>query len=135
MLMKKFVVVLFILLVLVGCTETTVLKSTMNAKKLGVSLLEKKPFEIEKPEPDYNTAGVNPDTGLYIVDNETSMLVYVNKYRELPEGYTPPDLTEPDVLHYSPAGDNRRLLREEAARALEALFDAAKTDGHALVAV
>jgi len=133
--MKKMSVVLFILLVLVGCAETTVLKGTMNAKRLGASLLAKKTFEIEKSEPDYDTKAVNPDTGLYIVDNETSILVYVNKYRQLPEGYTPPDLTEPDVLHYSPAGDNRRLLREEAAKALEALFDAAKTDGHALVAV
>jgi LAS superfamily LD-carboxypeptidase LdcB len=133
--MKKVVGVLLILLVLVGCTETTVLKGTMNEKKLGLSLLAKKTFEIEKPEPDYDTAGVNPDTGLYIVDNETSMVVYVNKYRQLPEGYTPPDLIEADVLHYSPAGDNRRLLREEAARALEALFASAKNDGHALVAV
>ncbi len=133
--MKKLVVVLVILLVLVGCTETTVLKGTMHAKRLGTALLAKKTFEIEKDEPDYNTAGVNPDTGLYIVDNETSMLVYVNKYRELPEGYIPPDLTEPVVLHYSPAGDNRRLLREEAARALESLFEAAQNDGHALVAV
>lgn len=84
--MKKFVVVLFILLVLVGCTETNVLKGTMADKRLGAALLAKKPFEIEKNEPDYNTAGINPETGLYIVDNETSMLVYVNKYRELPEG-------------------------------------------------
>lgn len=133
--MKKFVVVLFILLVLVGCTETNVLKGTMADKRLGAALLAKKTFEIEKSEPDYNTAGINPETGLYIVDNETSMLVYVNKYRELPEGYTPPDLTEPDVLHYSPVGDNRRLLRKEASEALVSLFEAAETDGLTLVAV
>ncbi|GEM01258.1 D-alanyl-D-alanine carboxypeptidase [Halolactibacillus halophilus] len=133
--MKKLVGLLFILLVLVGCTETTVREGTMHEKKLGMSLLEKKLFAIEEAEPDYFTAGVNPDTGLYTVDNETSMLVYVNKYRELPEGYTPPDLIEANVRHYSPAGDNRRLLREEAARGLETLFGVAKTDGHALVAV
>lgn len=133
--MKKVVVVLFILLVLVGCTETAVLKGTKHEKRLGTALLAKQTFEIEKHEPDYHTAGVNPDTGLFIVDNETSMLVYVNKYRQLPEGYIPPDLIEPDVLHYSPAGDNRRLLREEAARHLESLFASAKQEGHALVAV
>src|SRR5699024_3493659 len=82
-----------------------------------------------------NVAGVDPETGLYIVSNPESIEVYVNKNRMLPEDYAPNDLVEPDVLHLSPAGDDRRLMREEAAGMLEELIADSNAEGLDIVAV
>lgn len=133
--MKKTVLFLLLVTVLVGCMSQEVLSARGAQGKLGLVFLEKKPLEIKRVEPDYFTQGKDPETGLYIVSNENDILVYVNKYRQLPDGYEPEDLTEPNVGHYSPEGDNRRLLRKEASEALELLFEAASEEGIRLVAV
>lgn len=133
--MKKITLYALLFTVLVGCVSQDVLNVKEAQGKLGLRFLEKNPIEMKQVEPDYFTQGKDPETGIYIVSNETSILVYVNKYRQLPDGYEPPDLTEANVLHYSPAGDNRRLLRQVASEALERLFAAAGDAGIDLVAV
>src|SRR5699024_9923779 len=107
-----------IVFILVGCadaeTEDTAKLSQSYSEKHGTILVSKPTFEIQNREDmNKNVAGVDPETGLYIVSNPESIEVYVNKNRMLPEDYAPNDLVEPDVLHLSPAGDDRRLMREE----------------------
>ncbi|SEO48278.1 D-alanyl-D-alanine carboxypeptidase [Amphibacillus marinus] len=84
---------------------------------------------------DKNVVEVSSQSGLFVVSNPDDVDVYVNKQRQLPDGYVPPDLIEPKVAHYADSGDDRRLMRAEAAEALEALFEAATTEGLDLVAM
>ena len=73
--------------------------------------------------------------GKQVVTNQTSMLVLVNKKRELPADYVPSDLTVPDVPFTFEEDHPKKQLRKPAARALERLFAAAKEDGIELKAV
>ncbi|MFQ3543750.1 M15 family metallopeptidase [Halobacillus rhizosphaerae] len=75
-----------------------------------------------------------PDDKVIQVDNPESLQVVVNKKRTLPEGYTPPDLTVPDVPFYFDEFKPKKQMRKEAAHALEQLFAAAKEQGIDLVA-
>lgn len=53
----------------------------------------------------------------------------------LPEGYVPPDLVEPNVRFIFTEKAERRLMRQEAAHALEQMFAAAESDGVFLAGV
>lgn len=64
-----------------------------------------------------------------------SILVLVNKERPLPAGYEPTDLVEPDVPFSFAEKHEKRLMRREAARALEELFAASQKEGLSLYAV
>ncbi|PHF95426.1 M15 family metallopeptidase [Bacillus wiedmannii] len=70
-----------------------------------------------------------------VVTNPESNLVLVNKHRKLPDGYTPEDLTRPNVPFTSPKDKEKTLLRKDAADALENMFEAAKKEGLELTAV
>lgn len=73
--------------------------------------------------------------GLAVVNNATSLLVLVDKKRNLPSDYVPEDLVVPDVK-FSFSGENeKKYMRKEAADALEELFAGAKEDGIELTAV
>ncbi|PXW93059.1 D-Ala-D-Ala carboxypeptidase [Streptohalobacillus salinus] len=135
--MKKTLITVGLLLaILVGCaTETNQVEGSFHSPKRGSTFVKKEKLVIRREETNIYSQGIDPETGLYIVDNPDSIMVYVNKMRELPEGYAPPDLTEADVLYYAPVGDNRRLMREEAATALEKMFQTADQEGYTLVAV
>jgi len=61
--------------------------------------------------------------------------VVVNKAIMLPDGYVPPDLVEPNVPFIFTQKDEKRLMRKEAARALEEMFAGAKKDGILLAGV
>lgn len=131
---------LFILFLLIGCTQVDTNQSSKRvhsySQKNGSVLIEKPLIEMGNlQDMEKNISGVESETELFIVSNPESIEVYVNKNRRLPEGYTPDDLVEPDILHLSPGGDDRRLLREEAASALEDLFQASDEKGLNLVAV
>ncbi|MBE3596902.1 MAG: M15 family metallopeptidase [Hydrogenibacillus sp.] len=80
-------------------------------------------------------AASSAEKGETVVDDPLSILVLVNKHRVLPTGFRPPDLVPADIPFDKPEGDERRLLREPAARAIEALFAAAKQDGIELIGV
>lgn len=70
-----------------------------------------------------------------VVANPTDVAVMVNKTFRLPENYRPSDLVEPNVMFIFNEKDERRLMRKEAATALEKLFAAAKQDGIFLAGV
>ncbi|MFB1051122.1 D-alanyl-D-alanine carboxypeptidase family protein [Paraliobacillus sp. JSM ZJ581] len=86
-------------------------------------------------ETNKHIAKIEEETGLHVVDNPESKLVYVNKQRQLPVGYVPPNLTVPDVPHYASEGDPKRQLQKVAADALEDLFATAKNNQVGLIAV
>lgn len=68
--------------------------------------------------------------GKVMVKNTQSILVLVNKTRNLPSDYTPPDLVLPQV-----SGNKAVMkMRKEAADALERLFSEASNDGIKLYA-
>lgn len=73
--------------------------------------------------------------GVPTVTNATDLSVVVNKQRALPGDYIPPDLVEPNVPFPFDEKVEKRLLRAEAAQALEELFAKAKTEGIELYAV
>lgn len=63
------------------------------------------------------------------------LLVLVNKRHRLPADFRPPDLVPANIPFDKPERDERRLMRQEAARAIEALFRAAEADGIHLIGV
>nr|WP_253288893.1 M15 family metallopeptidase [Amphibacillus sp. MSJ-3] len=137
---KNIFFVLFVFLLSTGCAQTETSQSIKMvhsfSHKKGTVLVAKPSIQItNQQDMNKNISGVEPETELFIISNPESMQVYVNKNRRLPEGYAPDDLVEPDISHLSPEGDDRRLLREEAARALEELFAAADQHGLNLVGV
>ncbi|MEH6942649.1 M15 family metallopeptidase [Bacillus sp. JJ722] len=74
--------------------------------------------------------------GKNVIQNSENTLVLVNKMYYLSESYIPSDLVRANV-HYS-FGDEqieKALLRQEAATALEEMFNGAKAEGVELVAV
>ncbi|MCR8845133.1 M15 family metallopeptidase [Paenibacillus sp. SC116] len=73
--------------------------------------------------------------GKLVVSNENSIYVVVNKERFLPDGYIPPDLVEPQVKFSFDGPHEKRQLRQEAATALEQLFQQAESEGIELNAV
>ncbi|WP_400163363.1 M15 family metallopeptidase [Brevibacillus sp. TJ4] len=73
--------------------------------------------------------------GVPTVTNPDDLIVIVNKQRSLPVDYRPADLVEPNVDFPFDEKVEKRLMRAEAARALEALFLKAEMDGVKLYAV
>ncbi|WP_132744773.1 M15 family metallopeptidase [Scopulibacillus darangshiensis] len=86
-----------------------------------------------KNKKDTKTASTSKD-GIVVVSNPKSHLVLVNKTHKLPDGYTPPDLTIPDVPFPYDGTYEKMHLRKVAADALENLFRAAQKDGIILYA-
>jgi D-alanyl-D-alanine carboxypeptidase len=70
-----------------------------------------------------------------ITDEPDSITVLINKSVALPEEYVPSDLVEPNVRFIFEEKHEKRLMRAEAARALESLFAAAEKDGIYLAGV
>ncbi|MBN2982898.1 MULTISPECIES: M15 family metallopeptidase [Cohnella] len=99
----------------------------------GGSLSEAVEAMLRENAPDATIATGND--GLAVVTNESSLLVLVNKKRNLPSDYVPDDLVVPDVA-FSFSGDSpKKKLRKPAAEALEELFAGAEADGIELKAV
>ncbi|HYF76927.1 MAG TPA: M15 family metallopeptidase [Symbiobacteriaceae bacterium] len=70
-----------------------------------------------------------------VVANPNDLLVMVNKSFRLPDGYAPADLVEPNVRFIFSEKHEKRLMRKDAARALEQMFAAAEKDGVHLAGV
>ena len=62
------------------------------------------------------------------------ILCLVNRDRKVTKKYVPPDLVVPKVALNKKGREDAVMLRAEAARALEALFEAALQEGHTLLA-
>lgn len=87
----------------------------------------------ESPLAFENTTLIDKN-GKQIVTNVDSLLVLVNKNRNIPADYIPKDMVIPDVA-FAFAGDSpKKYLREEAASALEGLFQGAQDAGLDLLA-
>ncbi len=85
---------------------------------------------------DENNPATIPWTPATEMDLEpSSITVFVNKEYALPENYVPGDLVIPNVLFDLAGYDERKLLRADAAAALEQLFAAAQADGYTLYGV
>ncbi len=85
---------------------------------------------------DENIPTTTPWTPATEMDLEPSSLtVFVNKEYALPEDYVPENLVIPNVLFDLAGYDERKLLRKDAAAALEQLFAAAQADGYTLYGV
>lgn len=78
----------------------------------------KKPLEVTVAEV----------SGVPTVTNPADRVVVVNKQRSLPISYKPADLVAPNVPFTFSGKSEKRLLRSEAAKALEELFAQAKTE-------
>ncbi|MCM3712961.1 M15 family metallopeptidase [Alkalihalobacillus oceani] len=77
----------------------------------------------------------NEEQGIEVVTDPQSVEVLVNEEYELMEGYEPDDLVYPDISFIFEEKVEKRLMREEAAEAIEQLFAAAKADGMNLLGV
>jgi zinc D-Ala-D-Ala carboxypeptidase len=107
---------------LAGCTQTDVPADAKNIEPKQEKVTQVKP----KPVPPQEK---------WDIDTPGSLTVVVNKKRELPADYVPPDLVEPDVTFSFEGTAEKKLMRKEAAEALAELFKAAEKDGIDLVAV
>ncbi|MBP1931647.1 M15 family metallopeptidase [Ammoniphilus resinae] len=82
----------------------------------------------QKVTPPKSQTQDNPKGGVIDVANLNYDMVLVNKKWKLPDNYVPQDLVEPQIP-FSFSGDSeKRLLRKEAAEALERLFAKAQED-------
>ncbi len=73
--------------------------------------------------------------GVPTVTNPSDLAVVVNKQRSLPANYVPEDLVEPQVPFSFTGKSEKRMLRAEAAKALEQMFARAKQDNVQLYGV
>ncbi|GIP58717.1 M15 family metallopeptidase [Paenibacillus sp. FSL W8-0186] len=85
-------------------------------------------------------AANNPQEGSSAVDKAAaadphSIAVLVNKELALPEDYEPSDLVYPDVRFTFKEKIEKRMMRSEAAKALEEMFAGAERDGIYLAGV
>jgi D-alanyl-D-alanine carboxypeptidase len=81
-----------------------------------------------------NEADFEEETEAFVPNTEmdldpSSITVFVNKEYAIPKDYKPKELVTPDVVFNLITYDERTLMRPEAAKALEELFEAAKKDG------
>ncbi|MBY3619131.1 M15 family metallopeptidase [Acinetobacter sp. CUI P1] len=83
-------------------------------------------------EPDSNGKGNSTDDSFKEPD---SIAVMVNKEYGLPENYKPTDLVYPEVRFTFKEKIEKRMMRKEAAEALEKLFAGAEEDGIYLAGV
>lgn len=142
---KRFLIISVPTIILVGALFITLnhlskaSESTFNPGKYlknSTGTKEKPDSDTKKGEDD----GVTKPEDQVIKDHENvvldrepeSMTVIVNKELSLPADYIPPDLVVPNVPYSFPYYDEKKLMRKEAAGALEDLFAAASTDGYAL---
>ncbi|RCW44941.1 M15 family metallopeptidase [Paenibacillus prosopidis] len=89
---------------------------------------------VETPAAGDGQAGQTED-GLAVIAQPESITVMVNKQNKLPEDYNPSDLVYPDVRFIFDEKVEKRMLRKEAAGAIEEMFTAAENDSIALAGV
>lgn len=83
-----------------------------------------------------NMSSMNSNTqGAPIDTKADSITVLVNKDYGLPSDYVPSDLEIPDIAFSFSGYHEKKLMREEAAKALEAMFQDAEEAGLSLLGV
>ncbi|MGO4886772.1 D-alanyl-D-alanine carboxypeptidase family protein [Anaerobacillus sp. MEB173] len=118
---RKTLVILLIgilCIMITGCNKETKEENLLK----DVEKLDGINTEYEEIQPSIEgTTKVDPE-GRQIVTNLSDILILVNKDRQLPYDYEPEDLIEPEVPFSFEGNISKRLMREEAAHALEELF-------------
>lgn len=117
-----------------GTSET----GQQTAQEKGVNGQPLASADQTKPNTDANgnqDTPVNKVTADGVLAEPAAITAMVNKQIKLPASYKPADLVEPKVPFIFSEKDDRRLLRQEAAQALEAMFAAAKKDNINLAGV
>jgi len=87
----------------------------------------------ENKEEDLMTDIWSPATEIDLDPN--SITVFVNKEYCLPKDFVPDDLVVPDIPFDITGYNERKLMRKEAAEAIEKLFAAALKDGYTLYGI
>lgn len=96
--------------------------------------LENSADNVETPAAEDGQAGKTED-GLAVIAQPESITALVNKQNKLPEDYNPSDLVYPDVRFIFDEKIEKRMLRKEAAEAVEEMFSAAENDSTPLAGV
>jgi zinc D-Ala-D-Ala carboxypeptidase len=89
------------------------------------SIIQKISIKVKAALQD--TVSVNAQ-GTAVVTNANEPTVVVNKQRNLPDGYVPQKLVEPNIRFSFKEKSEKKLMQEVAARALEQLFAKATED-------
>lgn len=93
------------------------------------------PAASERRYPYLHETIATATDGRAVVTNPTAIEVVVNKGRYLPDRYVPADLVYPNVTFSFRERIEKRMLRREAAEALEELFADAAREGVKLVGI
>jgi zinc D-Ala-D-Ala carboxypeptidase len=125
-----------------GCSQLNHFSSEKAADKIderaAIDKNEKKKQAADPElllEPEYWNV-VKVQNGIKVIMNPSNVLALVNKEQSLPATYKPDDLVVPRVpFSFAETNVDKRYMRAEAAKALEALFAAARKDGIRLAAV
>lgn len=113
-------------------------KDENTDSKEGQTPEDNKENDANKEEPPSENSeeqhSKDPNTKNDVVESPSSLEVVINKQRQLPAGYVPPNLVVPDVPFYFDQFMQKKQMRKVAADALEQLFAAAEQNGLELVA-
>ena len=100
------------------------------------------PTLAPSPSPSEGSSGSGDDQyskgddgAIAVVAHPESVTALINPYNKLPEDYEPNDLVYPDVAFIFSEKVEKRMMRQEAADALEQLFSGAEEDGIYLAGV
>ena len=143
--MKKGLAVCCLCMGIIGITGYFAVKSHENNSNASAAYeyyynnngVYKEGTSMEKNEQlnDLYENSASMDLPRKIDTDPSSLTVFVNKEFGMSPDYIPSDLVEPDVRFYFSYFDEKRLLRKDAANALEKLVNAAADDGLELVGV
>lgn len=122
------------LLFVSGCTSDQDEQTKTQPKSEVTKTQTETPVEATR-EVAVDTTNTPAQAGLQTLAEPESITVLVNKQYSLPEDYQPTDLVYPDVKFIFNEQIEKRMMRAEAATALEELFAAAETESRYLAGV
>jgi D-alanyl-D-alanine carboxypeptidase len=120
-----------------GCSSEPANQSTpapaKNTNQTTEQTSAKPPADSPKVRAALARTVIPGEDGAMEVTNMLDTLVVVNKQRNLKSDYEPPDLVQPNIPFSFEGKSPKKLMRKEAARALEKLFAQAKQENIDLV--
>lgn len=102
--------------------------SQNNSHKNTQAQAQPDPLADERTKAALATTVMKNNSGVQEVTNMNDVLVVVNKQRNLQSTFEPPDLVEPNIPFSFKEKSPRKMMRKEAAAALEELFAQAKAE-------
>lgn len=136
---KMMIIVLLVLIVAAGWAfgkyaspSTT---ADGNGSKAQVPLEAQPPAATAGPETASPAPSAEGQARAEMPEDPESITALINKEYGLPDHYRPDDLVYPDVRFLFKEKIEKRMMRKEAAEALEELFAAAEADGIRLAGV